>query len=397
MRLLTAVCLTLTLAACERRTPDSETHARGPEGDTLQPTRSWLLPGVVDVVDAVLSRDAADSTLWIFTTDSMPLVRVDVRSGAVSRRGRRGRGPTDVLFPWNFADAGTVETPPRLFDVGGMKLMDLLPNATVRHRSVMPTLTRTSITSDFRQIFTGHPKKLLQLGERWIWLEPGPSAHSDRHLWPIRVLAASPSEVRVDTVLWRDVIPELAAHPAYQALIPVPLMARCSNALAVVYLGEPDSLLWFDATGRIRHAASSGLRRQPMTAAVRRNYMAPRIAIERRQAGGAVPDVGELARLLSSMDERFRTLAPDSTPRATALACDADGGVALSAVPWVADGPQRAAALQVTLVSTSGRRSHLALPSEDRVVLKTPEGVWTFSDEAAAGASVHYYAVSGAP
>ncbi len=395
-----AVCMFM-LAGCRddgsnTRAVDSsaQSDAASQATQRTQPTRSWMLPNVVDVIDIAGSEAESDSVLWLLVNDSMPVVRVDLRTGHVERRGQRGRGPTDVFFPWNFASNGTADTSPLIFDVGGLKLISLPREGEASTQSVQPTIARTSITSDFRATFAGHPKKLLMMTDRWTWLEPGESAHSDRHLWPLRVLSGSVGRAGHDTLLWRDAPSELRDRPEFQGLIPVPMLARCHDDLAVVHLGEPDSLLWLDAAGRTVGATSSGLPRHVMTAAIRRAFLQPRLVRERRQSGGAPLDVGEMAALISSMDEQFRAMVPDSTPRVSGIACDARGDVVVTAFPLVADDQERATTQTLVVIARDGRSRQVTLPIDEQVMFKLPGGVLTISDESLVGARLSFFALA---
>ncbi len=379
------------LAACDRGSgaPPSSPNQLAPE--VLDASHTWLLPDVVSVVDVTTSADPADSILWLLTVDSSPLIRFDARAGTVTRFGRRGRGPTDILFPWNFSSGGARDTSPLLFDVGDMKLVRYLPSGDVVTRSVTPTIGRSSITTDFRAMFNGHPKKLLTLEDRWVWTEPGPNAHSDRHLWPIALVSAKPGSVGVDTLLWRDMARELTANSRLQALIPVPLLARCNDEEAVLYLGEPDSVVWIHAGNGARHAVAAMLPRHAMNDATRRHYLEQRITRESQESGRSIPDVGEMAKMLSAIDDKFRAFVPDSTPRAVELACDVDGGVAITVFPFLAAEKRVPDTIAVLLVSRDGTAEWRSLPAGQRVMSKTRQGLWTISDDEPEGIRLSYF------
>ncbi|MCU0617695.1 MAG: hypothetical protein MUD17_11530, partial [Gemmatimonadaceae bacterium] len=345
------------------------------------------MPGVVSVLDVATTHTDEDSILWVLVEDSVPLVRLNLRSGQMDAFSRRGRGPTDVLFPWNFAAAGGRDTSPPIVDIGDMKLISFPSAGEPVSTELQPVMRRSSILSDFRAVFLGHPQKMLRIGGKWLWLEPGVAAHSDRDLWPLRLVSGTPSLGRSDTVVRRDIPGDLALHVELQTLIPVPLLARCHDNLAVLYLGDPDSLVWLNGQHEVVHSAASGIPRRALTAADRRNFMAPRVERERRSAGLPALDVGEMAKLLSSLDERFRSIAPDSTPRAEALWCDAQGTALLTAFPAL----EHASAVQkdrvLVRVSTSGVRHTFRLNAIEQIMLAVPGGLWTISDTAAAGAT----------
>lgn len=394
-----APILAAILCGCVAEAPHSRTMLGAEDSSSVSLTsaRAYLLSGVVNVLEATSTRTDTDSVLWLLVADSAPLVRLDLRSGQIRAFSRRGRGPTDVLFPWNFAAAGTRDTSPPIVDIGDMKLITYSAHGAPVSTSLLPVMQRSSILSDFRAVFMGHPQKLLEIGGKWLWLEPGPSAHSDRDLWPLRLVTGIPDSGRSDTVLRRALPADLALKPESQALIPVPLLARCHDDLAVLYLGDADSLLWLNAQHEVVHSAASGLPRRALTPADRRNFMAPRVERERRQAGAAPLDVGEMARLLSSLDERFRRIAPDSTPRAENLWCDSVGNAVLAAFPTLQHPSAVSHDRTFVRVSTVGVRQTFRLNAIEQIMLVLPRGIWAMADSAEAGAVMSYFPMPATP
>jgi len=315
-----------TVTACGTEATANHT---APTYVVLAESYSREVPGLGSVLDLEVSKVAGSHRVWLLTNTSSPLTIVNDTAGEISSRGTRGRGPGDVAFPWGFAAPATTQGPPPVVDIGMRKVVQLADSALPRAR-LIAALSPLSVVRNFRDVHLGTPRNLVQVGSRFVWNEPTHSVSSSRDLWPLQIFSSDTAahSTRVDTIFRWPVPLELESEPARQIYIPVPLSARCNDSTFVVFLNEPDSLMWVTPLGTVRDRAVSGLPRDSIKAAERLTYIRERMTMENR-AQGTLLSASSLEQAASDGAARGQNYFATRGPRASTLLCGEDETVVL--------------------------------------------------------------------
>lgn len=314
----------LVCAACSRS--DLDSRQSGEVSPALVFERQIV--GVGEVRDLDVTQNDTATTIWLLTADKSPLY--ESRSATVDGDGRfgtTGKGPTDIVFPWHFASPAMGKKAPSIFDIGGRKLLSVNPDGSVS-ATMLGAMGHVSILGTYREAQLGIPRQVFAIKGGWVWNEVTGPVQSARALWPFRVVKSDSGD-KQKTIFSRSMPPEMAAKPIQQVFVPPPLMARCSDSTFVVYLNEPDSMLWLDGAGNIRRRAKSGLVRRKISASDRLGYVRDRMVAENQRSRSRALPKAELEAEIKSAAENNGMAFADSAPRATTMLCQEDESVLL--------------------------------------------------------------------
>lgn len=225
----------LGLTACEV-TRDASTGIDA--GQDYQVASVGILDDVDDVRDAFID---GRHQLWVLG-HSQPFIRIyDTGGRRLSEGGRRGRGPTDLLFPSTFihpADSGSAR--PLLLDIGRHDLLTL--DGQLHVTSVVPARTVVgNMRADMISLVSQLPNVAVARGDTLLVVRIDGSAGTAIDLTAQSVVRTVGTR---DTVLWHA---PLDRSTRLSWLVGYPLWDACADG----------SLVGVDANGttisRIRH------------------------------------------------------------------------------------------------------------------------------------------------
>lgn len=155
--------ITLSFAAISLSCRSTE---RAPNTDTVSFSLQTI--STTDTLDHVRDiRVMSDGKLLVLSSSPPFFVLIDSLGNVETARGRRGRGPTDLLYPFFFASDAHNDSSLNVIDLGRKQLLRL-NNAMTPDSAIDIKLVFGNMRADMPSLVAVLPVALVKLGDHWL-------------------------------------------------------------------------------------------------------------------------------------------------------------------------------------------------------------------------------------
>lgn len=260
----------------------------------------------------------AGRAVWVLSGHAPYVYRYASADAHAQAFGRQGRGPGELLNPWNLVAAGepgAVE----VWDVAARQLVRFDP--TGRLTATVPVPIRSGgIRGDIREVSFGDPLRIRAARGGPVVQVPLAPVSQTRDLYSSALVQLGADGSPRDTIARFST---MAMSMAGQTLVPIPLWTACPDGRLVVFDPSGPALQWYDG-GRVGTRVQLPIAQRAFTEADARRYLGHMLDLEARAYNYQIPNRGQMVdAALARGRGQFGTIAPPAVD----MLCDAHARV----------------------------------------------------------------------